>query len=94
MVKAVWKPFESEFGSFTKTLENQNQEVKEEVNLAAEQAAFQERRLQASHRQRTNVFSQRFNTESAESRKWRLQIEERKSSTRLLLKVGFYSFHS
>lgn len=80
MMAAVWKPFESEFGSFTKTLKVQGQEVKEEIRLAAEQEAFQERQLQVSHRQRASLFSQNIIRESAESRKGRLQVEERKSS--------------
>lgn len=80
MVKAVWKPFESEFGSFTKTLEVQAQEVKEEIRLAAEQAAFQERRLQDSYRQRASLLSHNLIKESAASREQRLQVEERRSS--------------
>ena len=80
MAKAVWRPFESEFGSFTKTLKVQGQEVKEEIRLAAEQAAFQERQLQVSHRQRAILFSQKIIKESAESREGRLRVEERKAS--------------
>ena len=78
---AIWKPFESEFGFFTTALGNQRKELDAEINLAAEQAAFQERQLQVSHRQRAGLFSLRLEKESAENRGWRLQAEERKSST-------------
>ena len=79
-MKAIWSPFESEFGPFTKSLELQNKEVNEEIRLAAEQAAFQERQLQVSHRKRATLFSKKLVKESVDSREWRLQAEERRSS--------------
>ena len=83
-MKAIWSPFESEFSSFTKSLELQNKEVNEEIRLAAELAAFQERQLQVSHRKRATLFSKKLETESVENREWRLQAEERRTSRCLL----------
>ncbi len=43
LAKAVFRPFEKEFGEFETQLRLQNEEIKEEIFLAAEQAAAKER---------------------------------------------------
>jgi|SRR5271170_4890742 len=84
---ALWKPFETEFGELQKQLQIQNEEVSQEINLASNQAAAQEQKLQvmereaaSRHRKIQDVFRQRANLESDEARTWRLQVNERKSS--------------
>ncbi|MCJ1357988.1 MAG: Ankyrin-2 [Icmadophila ericetorum] len=42
---ALWRPFEKEFGEFTKELRRRNEEVTEEIRLASEQKAAKERQL-------------------------------------------------
>jgi hypothetical protein len=84
---ALWNPFETEFGEFQKQLQIQNEEVSQEINLASNQAAAQEQKLQVMEREAASkyrniqdVFRRRANLESDEARTWRLQVNEQKSS--------------
>jgi hypothetical protein len=43
LAKALFRPFEKEFGDFDIKLREQNEEIKEEITLAAEKAAAKER---------------------------------------------------
>ena len=75
--QAFWKPFELQFGSFAINLKNQCKDVQEEIGLASQQAAFQERQVQVAYRKSGLDFRQKMQQESAEARHWRLQREER-----------------
>ncbi|EPE29754.1 hypothetical protein GLAREA_00914 [Glarea lozoyensis ATCC 20868] len=50
LTRAVWKPFEKEFAVFECDLKKQGAELKEEITLAAEQAASRERAFGRSFR--------------------------------------------
>ena len=85
--KSMWKPFESEFGVLLGELQRQNEDVKEELLLASEQAADQERRLEAIEREAANkyrkqgmLFRDKVDKTNGETRAWRLQVDERRSS--------------
>jgi hypothetical protein len=84
---ALWKPFEAEFGSFQNELQRQNEDVREEINLASRQAAHQERQLQvmerevaSQHRVIGTLFRRRAELDSDEARNWRIEASEWKSS--------------
>jgi CHASE1-domain containing sensor protein len=81
LTQVLWKPFEVDFGKFRDDLQRQNEDVKEEIKLAAEKAAYQERQLQMSHRSVGSLFRRKMEVESDEARNWRLQANERKLST-------------
>jgi hypothetical protein len=50
LAKALWRPFESEFGLFENELREQSKVVREEIKLAGEQAAGKEREAAVKHR--------------------------------------------
>ena len=78
--KSLFKPFDSEFGSLEADLQMQGEEVKAEIQLAAAQAAHQERRTQQAFRNRANLFHQLTITDSGNTREYRRQTEERRLS--------------
>lgn len=67
LTKALWRPFEKEFGDFENKLRKQNEEVREEIQLAAEQAAGKERKAAADHR-KNEVFFRSKATKDAQER--------------------------
>jgi hypothetical protein len=86
LVKSFWKPFDNEFGEFEAELRRQNEDVKEEIQLASEQAESQARHLQLiereaekKHRIYAALFRDRVDKTSEEARAWRLQVDERES---------------
>ncbi|KAI9866921.1 MAG: hypothetical protein M1813_000318 [Trichoglossum hirsutum] len=84
---ALWRPFEVEFGNFQNELQRQNKCVKREIDLASQQAAWQERQLQEMERKAASryrllddLFHRKAVLESDEAHNWRLQADERKSN--------------
>jgi len=51
LAKALWRPFEKEFGTFEDELRKQNEYVKADIKLAGEQAAARERQAAARERE-------------------------------------------
>jgi hypothetical protein len=80
LVKAAWRSFDADFGPFETEIRERNNEVKEEIRLASDKAADQERQLQSLERQAGRPFRQRAEKAMKEAREWRIQMDERKSS--------------
>ena len=85
-IKALWIPFDQEFGEFAARLQQQSKQVSEEVRLASEQAANRERKLQVAERKdaaRARIFGilvyNQVSTLSAEDRAWRVQNQLREA---------------
>jgi hypothetical protein len=76
----LWRPFETEFGSFEAELQRQSEEVKEEILLASKQAAEYERQLQITERKKSSLFRKQGHLHYLEECKWRLQVDQSKSS--------------
>lgn len=72
--KAVLIPFEKFFGDFEDTLRKQNEEVKEEIKLASEQAASRERNAAAEHR-KNDLFSRSLATDEAQKKKEQKELQ-------------------
>lgn len=77
---ALWRPFETEFGSFEEELRRQSEEVKDEISLASRQAVDRERQLQVAERKKSSRYRKQGNLHRLEERKWRLQVGQRESS--------------
>ena len=76
-----------DFKHYAKELQRLNGEVKEEIRLAAYQAAERDRRLQVFERQATSrhrilgrLIHEKLDTLSREDRDWKLKAQGRKSS--------------
>ncbi|KAI9786684.1 MAG: hypothetical protein M1839_006235 [Geoglossum umbratile] len=94
---ALWRPFETEFGSLETELQRQSKEVKEEMSLASKQAAEYERQLQIAERRKSSQFRKQAHLQHLEECKWRLQIDQSKSRSRrnrLLKKLSNYNYMS
>ncbi|KAI9764860.1 MAG: hypothetical protein M1840_008006 [Geoglossum simile] len=99
---ALWRSFETEFGSFQTELQRQNECIKREIDLASQQAAHQERQLQemerratSRHRLSSDLFHRKAKLGSDEAHNWRLQASERKSrkkKERLLKSLSSYDY--
>lgn len=76
----LWKPFEVEFGRFQTLLESQSRDVREEINLAAQQATVRERHLQLVERNLAGQYRKGGEVHREEEKSSRLQYEERKLS--------------
>lgn len=92
LIKASVKPFESEFESFSKLLRAQKEDINDEIQLAAGQAAEQERRMQIIEREEAGIyrkhgtiFRNRMYDSNREAKDWRLQYAQRNSSTHLAM---------
>lgn len=99
--KSFWKPFEQEFGSFEVEIQRQRKDVKEEIGLASEKAAAQERQLQIIDRKAQTHFGRLFhdklNRLSKEERNWKLEYHEQKTRARkqfLLNQLSTYDYIS
>jgi Skp family chaperone for outer membrane proteins len=77
LAQALWRPFEKEFGAFEDTLRKQNEDVREEIKLAGEQAAARERKAAAEHRN-AEVLSRQIATKESQQR--RLQKDRQRAS--------------
>jgi hypothetical protein len=84
---ALWRPFEKEFGPFEDELRKRSKDIKEEISLAATQAAVREQELQAlerraakEHRVFGSVFQSKMEQTSGEARDWRLRVDEQRAS--------------
>jgi len=77
----LWRPFEKEFGVLEDKIQKQNEEVREEVRLAGEQAAAREREAAAKHRYSGSVFRTEVKQLSKETQERRLQRDQQKAST-------------
>ena len=65
---------------FEKEIRDRSEDVNEEIRLASEQAAAQERQLQSLERTQGGLFFQKLTKDSTEAREWRIQANERRSS--------------
>ena len=88
-VKALWMPFDREFGEYVTRLEQHSKEVGEEIRLASEQAANRERQLQMTERKDAakarnfgKLLYSQVSSISAEDRAWRAQRQLRESHAR------------
>ncbi|KAI9765660.1 MAG: hypothetical protein M1840_007217 [Geoglossum simile] len=91
----LWRPFETEFGSFEAELRRQSEEVKDEISLASKQAADRERLLQIAERKKSSRYRIQGNLHRIEEHKWRLQVDQRESRLRrqhLLEKLSDYDY--
>ncbi len=80
LAKALWRPFEKEFGAFEDKLRKLNEDVREEIRLAGEQAAAREREAAAKHRESGSIFQNKFTRTSKEARERRLLRDQQRAS--------------
>ncbi|KAH0537546.1 hypothetical protein FGG08_005681, partial [Glutinoglossum americanum] len=95
LTMALWRPFETEFGSFEEELRRQSKGVKDEISLASNQAAERERQLQIAERKKSSIFRKQGNLHRLEEREWRIRVDRRKSRLRrerLLEKLSDYDY--
>lgn len=55
IVWSIWKPFENEFASIQTELQTQYQEVRDDIQLASEEAAHGDRQLQETFRKNIEI---------------------------------------
>ncbi|KAJ9664651.1 hypothetical protein H2201_005165 [Coniosporium apollinis] len=86
VVNALWRSFQTEFEPYEAEVKRCSKEVKEEIYLANAQAAHQDQQLvrleqeaASKHRRAADLFFQGAGKENDESRRWRVQRDERKS---------------
>jgi hypothetical protein len=81
LAKALFRPFEKEFGDFETKLREQNEEIKEEITLAAEKAAAKEREDASKYRTSGLVFRNEVKQLSREARQKSLGKEKRRAGS-------------
>lgn len=77
--------FGNEIDPLEHELQRHSEIVQEEIKLASEQAAYQERQLQARERSYSSKFRGMFNNEQ---KAWEIQRGEREMSKALIVGVG------
>jgi hypothetical protein len=81
LAKALFRPFEKEFGDFETKLREQNEEIKEEITLAAEKAAAKEREDASKYRTSGLVFRSQLKQLSREAREKSLGEDKRRAGS-------------
>jgi hypothetical protein len=79
LAKALFRPFEKEFGELEAKLREQNDEIKEEIILAAEKAAAKEREEAWKYRTSGLVFRSEIKQLSREAREKALNRDRRRA---------------
>ena len=79
LTMALFRPFEKEFGDFETKLREQNEEIKEEITLAAEKAAAKEREDASKYRTSGLVFRRELKQLSREAREKSLGKDKRRA---------------
>jgi hypothetical protein len=79
LAKALWRPFEKEFGILEDKIQRQYEEVREEVRLAGEQAAAREREAATKYRSSWSVFRTEGKQLSEETQERRIQRDRQKA---------------
>ncbi|KAH8586021.1 ankyrin repeat-containing domain protein [Bisporella sp. PMI_857] len=95
LAKALWRPFEKEFGAFEDGLRKQNENVREEIKLAGEQAAAREREAAAKERNSGSLFRTEVKQISREAQERRLQRDQQRAKVereKLLEKLSVYDY--
>ena len=97
-------PFETEFGEFSSKLQLSYQEVKEEIRLASDQAAYHERQLQLVERKTAEeerkfgrMLRRNLSKFSDEDRAWKLGLQAqdaRRSKRKLLDRLSSFDYFS
>lgn len=102
LAKALWRPFEKEFGTFEDELRKQNEYVKADIKLAGEQAAARERQAAARereaaarHRSSVSLFrkeAKQVSKVKQERKLWRDQQRAKAEKEKLLEKLSTHDY--
>lgn len=79
LAKALWRPFEKEFGTLEVDLKTQSEEIKEEIKLAGEQASARERGVAASYRSAGSLFRTEIRQVTKQEHERRLQKDRQRA---------------
>ena len=98
LAKTMFVPFEAQFSEFTTKLQRCYQDVKEEIRLASDQAAHNERQLQLVERNKAekerefgNLLRRNISKLSNEDRAWKMKLQAkdtRREKCRLLERLS------